>query len=174
MNRDKEREEINGNIISVIRHVVEYINRTKRLAQLVSTHYIETVMAREGDDTRILDEILLAGSAAGNNAGISYWRGGLSSIVIKHKTKLPKAIKSIKEIAQLPNIERFYFNQDDLINKVQGLYTKDQILQETIEELNIQCQGLYIGKLGELANRVLTYLGDEAGAAMIEGIQNKA
>ena len=176
MNRDKNRDQdINDDIISVIRHVVEYSNRTKRLAQLLSAHYIETVMSRgEDKDTLILDEILLKGSGAGNNGGIAYWRGVLSSIVIQHKKKESKlGLKSLKEIANLSNIENFYFNDGDLINKVQGGYTKDQILQEMIVELNKQYQGLYIGKLGELANRVLTHFGEEVGKIKISDIQNK-
>ncbi len=52
--------EINDKIISVIQQVVEYVNRTKRLAHLLSAHYIDIVMAREGEDTAILDEFLLS------------------------------------------------------------------------------------------------------------------
>ena len=66
---------------------------------------------------------------------------------------------------KLDNIEQFFLNVDEFKNKfpasIGSEFSLNQIIQEAIAQLNTQCQGLYIGKLGELVNRVLNEKGEE-------------
>jgi len=71
--------------LAVIRHLVEFMNRVKRKAQLLVAYYIDEFM-KNGRNPENLIQILSSGSDAKNNLGITFWNGVVSSIVIQHKT----------------------------------------------------------------------------------------
>ena len=117
-------------------------------------------MSREDGDTSILNKIISQASKADNNAGVAFWRGALSTLVI-HKGEgiTDKTLSGIKEMLKLTNISDFYLDENEFENlyptSLGEKFTLDQIIQEIITELNTQCHGPYIGKRAELVHRVL-------------------
>ena len=145
------------------------MNRVKRLAQLLVAHYIIAVMKSDDDKTK-LDEILDAGSAASNNLGIPFWTGVVSSIVIWKKKDLEN-LETLKEITSLENVDKFYLDEELLGEKPShGVSSLNDLVKLMIIELNTSCQGLYIGKLGELVYRLLQSTTEEKKEEMIQKI----